>query len=217
MSIELGAMRLKPLRFVDTQTLYERAEEFLKLIKKYKVIILISAVICLLLVSYSYIKPYFQYTINDNEQAIEESISKMLKQPIQIKLVNDIDNKRIVLFTIGTEIGESEFTKGPNNKYKIESAGYGTNTVIYRIMETNKAQYVRFLGINDENISKIIAFVDGDKYNLIVPEGQYFITYKALSKYTERTFPSASVWFDKDDKEIIRIGPEQRYMKSWKK
>jgi hypothetical protein len=197
---------------VNTRTLYERAEELLKPIKKYKVLISIGVAFFLLFISSNYIKPYFIYTINDNEQAIKESISKLLEQPIQINMVKDIDNKRIVLFTLGTETGESELTKGPNKKYKIDSAGHGSNTVRYRIMETNKDQYVRFLGMNEDNISKILVFIEGERYNLSVPEGQYFITYIPLSKQTESKFPSGSVWFDKDNKEIIRINISKDYI-----
>lgn len=130
----------------------------------------------------------------------------MLDQPIKIKLMKDIDDKRVILFTIGSQIGESEFTKGPNNKYKLDSAGHGSNEVRYRILKTDNGQYIKFLGRNTDGISKILALVESEKYYLSVQEGEYFISYIPLINKVESSFPSGSVWYDTQGNEIIRIG-----------
>ncbi|MCD9025339.1 hypothetical protein [Cohnella silvisoli] len=148
----------------------------------------------------------------DNEQAIKEAISEMLAMSVQVKKVEDIDNKKIVLFTTGSETGESEFTRGPNHKLKINSAGHGTNLVRYRIMETNRGQYVRFLGKNEDGVSTITVFVEEEKYHLSILPGQYFISYVPLAKTTKISFPSGSVWYDKDNKEIARINISKDYI-----
>ncbi|TFE19045.1 hypothetical protein E2980_23820 [Cohnella luojiensis] len=184
----------------------------MKFVKKYKVLISIGVVFFLTVASTQYLKPHYTYRIIDNEQAINKSISKMVDQPIQIKLMKDIDNKRIVLFTLGSEIGESVLTKGSNNKFKLDSTGYGSNEVRYRIINTNKGQYVKFIGRNTDNISKILTIVDGEKYYLSVLEAGYFISYVPLIQKTESNFPSGSVWYDNQDKEIIRINISKDYI-----
>jgi len=77
----------------------------IKLTKKNKVIVTIAIVLLLLFISFRYIKPFYTYTITNNELAIKESISTRLKQAIQIHMIKDIDNKKIVLFSIGSDIG----------------------------------------------------------------------------------------------------------------
>jgi hypothetical protein len=176
----------------------------LNLKKKYKVLISIGVALFLLFISYSYIKSYFIFTIIDNEQAIKESISKMVKQPIQINMVKDIDNMKIVLYSMGSDIGESEFVKGPNKKFKIDSGVYGPTKVMYRIVKTNKGQYVEILGKNDAKISKITVYIDDKEYNLTIPAGDYFITNVRLTKSTTSSFPTASIWYDKEHKEIVK-------------
>jgi len=186
--------------------LYERTEEQLNFKHKFKVLGSILLVLFLIYISTQYIKPHYVFKIKDNEQAINQSISKMVNQPIQIKLMKDIDDRRIVLFKLGSEVGESVLTKGPNNKYRLDFAGHGTNEVRYRIMKTDKGQYIKFLGENTEGISKILTFVDGEKYDMPVPEGEYFISLVPIIIQTESNFPSGSVWYDNQGKEVIRIG-----------
>jgi hypothetical protein len=104
----------------------------------------------------------------------------MVKQPIQINMVKDIDNTKIVLYSMGSDIGESEFVKGPNKKFMIDAGGYGPTKVMYRIIKTNKGQYVGILGKNDAKISKITLYIDDKEYNLKIPAGDYFITNARL-------------------------------------
>lgn len=171
-------------------------------LKKYKVLCSILLILLFVFISTQYIKPHYLFKIKDNERDISQSISKMVNQPIEIKLMKDIDNKRIVLFTSGSELGESVLTKGSNNKYRLDSVGHGTNEVRYRIMETNQGQYIRFAGRNIGGISEILTFVDGEKYNLPVTEGDFFISLVPIIKQTENKFPSGTVWYDEQGKEI---------------
>lgn len=118
----------------------------------------------------------------------------------------NIDNKKIVLFTIGNEIGESEFTKGPNNKLKIESTGHGSDNIRIRVMTTSKGQYIKVVGKNEQNLKKLIIYTDEEKKQEEVPDGEYFITWTVLKKRTNKAFPSGSVWYDKNENEVFRIG-----------
>lgn len=179
---------------------------------KYKFAISIVLLIVMVFVSYRFIRPYYVYTIENKEQALQEAISDMIDASVEINRKTEIDNKLIVLFTVGSECGESELIKGPNNKYKINFSGHGTNKVRYGITSTNKGQYVKFLGTNEDNISKIIAFMDGERYELSVPEGDDFNSIVPLKKSTNSSFPDGSVWFDKDNKEIIRIDIPNDYI-----
>lgn len=173
---------------------------------KYKILVASVIVLFFIFISIQYVKPYYSFRIKDDEQSITQSISELLEHPIKIKLMKDIDNKRVVLFTIGSQIGESELTKGPNNKYKLESAGHGSNEVRYRILKTDNGQYIKFLGRNTEGISKILAFVESEKYYLSIQEGEYFISTIPLIHNVENSFPSGSVWYDTQGNEIIRMG-----------
>ncbi len=155
----------------------------------------------------------YTYTIKNNEGAISKSISQMVNNEIEIILIKDIDNRRIILFKMDSQIGEARLTKGSNNQFKLDSTGHGTNEVRYRIWSTDKGQYVVFMGRNNENISEILTFVDGEKYKLIVPDNEeYFIAYSPLQRKTESSFPSGSVWYDKEGNEIIRIGISKDYI-----
>lgn len=149
-----------------------------------------------------YVQPRFTYTVANNEQAIGTAITKMIHRPVEIRLTRDIDNKRIILFTNGSQIGEAEFTRGPNRKLKLKSAGYGTNEVRDRILTTNKGQYVKILGRNTANISSIHATVESKTYKLTVPQGIYFIVDERLTKKTKTSFPSEWVGYDAQGQEI---------------
>ncbi len=179
---------------------------------RYKICVTIALIICVLFVSTRYIKPYYTYKVEDDETAITQSISKMVKLPVQIRQMQDVDNMRIVLFTTESQIGEAELMKGPNNKYKLISTGHGTNEIRSRIMETNKKQYIRILGRNTNGVSNILTLIDGEKYELPVMEEDFFIAISPLARKTERKFPSGSVLYDNQGNEIIRIGISKDYI-----
>jgi hypothetical protein len=95
-----------------------------------------------------------------------------------------------------------ESSIGSNSKYRLDSVGHGTNEVRYRIMETNQGQYIRFVGRNIGGISEIITFVDGEKYSLPVTEGEFFISLVPIIQETESKFPSGTVLYDDQGREI---------------
>lgn len=154
----------------------------------------------------------FTYKIKNEIESINLAINKLVNNEVRIVLMQDIDNRRIVLFDMGTQIGEAFLTKGSNNRFKIDSAGFGTNEVRYRILSTDKNQYVEFTGKNEDKISKILTFVDGEKYDVNVPDEEYFISYAPLRKKTSNSFPSGSVWYDKEGNEILRINISKDYI-----
>jgi uncharacterized membrane protein YdbT with pleckstrin-like domain len=175
------------------------------IIKVTKILMLVGTAVIVAMGS-CFLKATFEFTITDDEMAISKSISKLAEASVQIKQIKNIDNKKIVLFTIGDEIGESEFTKGPNSKLKIESAGHGSDNVRIRVMTTSEGQYIRALGKNKQNLKKLVIYMDEVKKQLEVPDGEYFVTWIALNKHTDRTFPQGSVWYDKNGNEVFRIG-----------
>jgi hypothetical protein len=175
------------------------------IIKVTKILLLVSIVIIVAIGSYL-LKATFKFTITDDEIAISKAISKQAEASVQIKQIKNIDNKKIVLFTIGNEIGETEFSKGPNNKLKIESTGYGTDNIRIRVLNTSKGQYIKALGKNEKSLKKVIIYMNQEKKQLEVPDGGYFITWTALNKKTDKTFPLGSVWYDKNENEVYRIG-----------
>jgi hypothetical protein len=178
----------------------------LKANSKIKILLIICTILLLIFISNNYIKPHYKYTVNNNEKALSEHLIKKLNKPVNILKVQEIENKLIVLFSVGSDIGESELTKGPNNKYLFDTAINSPNRIIYSIVDTNEGQFLSVAGMNDANISKIEFIID-EKFtiNVSIPEEEYFITSTRLPQSTTSKFPTSSKWYDKNNKEISKI------------
>jgi len=156
---------------------------------------------------------YYQtsgYEIESDEKSIDQAIESLInqtnkeKQQIDIRTSKDIANKKVVLFSIGEKLGDSEFTEGRNGKYKIESAGHGTNWVLERVIHTNEGTYYRVAGKKD-NIGRIKAFISENVCDIQIPEQEYYIEFCELNEEVVQAFSDGMVIYDIEGKEITRV------------
>lgn len=135
------------------------------------------------------------YTITNGRTQLEDNIlgfinrNTVVIKNIDIKQELNLDNKKYVLFTIKDGLGEAELTNDFNNKYKIESAGYGSAFFRYDIMKTNKGKYLILEGKNyDNKISYTKVLLDNREYKIIIPQQKYFIVYCSVPIETQKVF-----------------------------
>lgn len=135
------------------------------------------------------------YAITNNKTQLMDNILRFINRPtvvannIDIKQELNIDNKKYVLFIINKNLGEAELTKGFNNKYKIETAGYGSGFYRDEINKTNRGKYLIISGKNYENkISYIKILLDGKEYKISIPKQEYFIVNCAVPIKTQQEF-----------------------------
>src|SRR5690554_2509201 len=127
------------------------------------------------------------YEIESDEKSIDQAIEYLInqtteeKQQIEIKITQDIANKKIVLFSTGENLGVSEFSEGRNGKYKIESAGHGTNWVQERVFHTTEGTYYRVAGKKD-NIGRIQAFISEEVCDIQIPEQEFYIQFCEINE-----------------------------------
>lgn len=145
------------------------------------------------------------YEIETNEKFLEEAIENLTNQEqVKIRTIKDIGNTKFVLFTIDGESGSSEFTKGRNGKYKIESAGHGTNWIRGRVIHTNEGTYYRVAGKRD-NIGRIKAFVSDEVCDIQIPVQEYYIEFCRVDEKIKQPFADGMVIYDIQGTEISRV------------
>lgn len=158
-----------------------------------------SAITILVLIGLGTVTIYAtNFQIRNNEDNIKMGIEELLNKgsssnsEIVIKRLVDIDNKKLVLFTFNSQLGDAELKKGLNNKYKVEFVGYGTNLFRNQVTQTNKREYLWVMGKNyNDQIKRIVLSMDGKDYNFDIPgDKDYFIEYRNILSITESNFPS---------------------------
>lgn len=151
------------------------------------------------------------YTIANNKKQLKSSIIQFINRPIvvfnniDIKEELNLDNKKYVLFIINNCLGDAELTKGFNNKYKIESTGYGSGFFRDEIKQTNKGKYLILKGKNyNKKIAYAKVLLDNKEYKIIIPQQEYFMVYCAVPIKTQRVFPDANdiKFFNSSDVDI---------------
>lgn len=150
------------------------------------------------------------FPIRNNEEdikmGVEEFLNKGSSSKIEtvVKGLVDIDNKKLVFFTLNSQLGYAELKHGLNNKYKVENAGYGTNLFQDRVVITNKGQYLWMMGKNYNNeIKRIVLSVDGKDYEFDIPkDSAYFAKSTKLIPITESKFPSKTRIYDINGNDI---------------
>ena len=156
---------------------------------------LLGLIIILCLGSILYSKAY---TITNDKKQLSENIvqftnrNTVVSNNIDIKQELNLDNKKYVLFIINNNLGDAELTKGFNNKYKIESTGYGAffKDEIYK---TNKGKYLILKGKNpDKKIAYSKVILDNKEYKIIIPQQEYFMVYCEVPIETQRIFPDSN-------------------------
>lgn len=122
------------------------------------------------------------YTIRNDRKQISENILLFINRGtavannIDMKQELDIDNKKIVLFIINNNLGRAELGKGFNNKYKVESVGYGSGFLKHEIIKTNKGKHLILRGKNyNTKIAYVKVLLDNEEYKISIPQQEYFI------------------------------------------
>ncbi|BCN32240.1 hypothetical protein [Anaeromicropila herbilytica] len=108
---------------------------------------------------------------------------------INIKQEKDIDNKKYILFVFGDNkelAGSAEFTKGINNKYKIEWVSHGTSIDGNEIIKTNKGKYIL---LTYKNLHKKVQYakvlLNNKEFKVEFPKEEYVITFHKVPDSTQ--------------------------------
>lgn len=171
------------------------------------ILITTAIVAAIILISYSE-----KYAISDNEVQLADDIKQIINRPdkitdnIEIKQELNLDNKKYVLFMINNILGRAELTKGFNNKYKIDSAGYGGGSYYCaEVFKTNKGKYLMMTGKNyNMEIAYSKVLLEGNEYKINIPQQEYFIVYSAVPIKTISIYPDPQYTklYDKNDTDI---------------
>jgi len=151
-----------------------------------------------------------KFRIHNNENEVKIGIEELLNKSssltskIEIKKLIDIDNKKLVLYTFNSQLGDAELKKGLNNKYKVEFVKYGTNLFQNEVTQTNKGQYLWVMGKNyNREIYRIVLKLDGRDYIFNIPgKEDYFVEYTKVLAVTESKFPSEARLYDIKENDI---------------
>jgi len=164
----------------------------------------VFGLIAVLLIGYLAYSDYTsKYYIEGTTAGIDTAVGAMLGAEINTQEITIVDNKLYFVFTMGSFVGSGELKRGFNQKYSFKFAGHGTNDIRERIVETNKGQYLLTSGQNEQNIGKIKGFIDGDQYEVNIPEGEYYLVLTPV-KRTDENFVTGMIVYDRHHKEIYR-------------
>jgi len=151
------------------------------------------------------------YIITNSKTQLVDNIllfinrTSVVANNIDIKQELDIDNKEYVLYIINDKLGDAELTKGFNNKYKIETIGYGSAFFREEIKKTNKSKYIVLEGKNpNNNIAYSKVMLDNVEYKIDIPQQEYFMVYCEVPIETERVFLGGNSikFYSSDDVDI---------------
>jgi hypothetical protein len=150
-----------------------------------------------------------KYTVKDTEQDVKLSIEKLLStssnnaSKIVLKKTMDIDNRKFAAFIYNNFLGDAEFTKGPNNKYRLQRLGHGNDSFRMEVQQTNKNKYFVIVGKNPNmRIDRIEVTLEGNIYNIQVPKEEYFIVYCQIPRQTVAIYAESHRVFDEKDNDI---------------
>ncbi|TCW34105.1 hypothetical protein EDC21_1201 [Thermohydrogenium kirishiense] len=133
---------------------------------------------------------------------ILDSSKEILKNSINIEKTITIDNVKFILFSYSLPkvnfkfVGSAILKKGINNKYKIESFGYGTNLNNDCIIKIGKENHLVLYGINYKGkIAKIVGKYDNRNYevNINIDDEFYLKDFK-LNEMIENTNSISMNW-----------------------
>ncbi|WP_456275059.1 hypothetical protein [Bacillus sp. AK031] len=155
-----------------------------------------------------------QYDVELDDRSVQTGVKTFLQRgesgidPELIEVVQIADtSSRIAMFQLKNgNMGYAHLIRGFNNKYKIDHAGYGTNTVTYESVETNKGLYGMLLGGNRElEIQHIKADLIHEDFSFTADvSGERIITqFIKLPEDLSIPFPAELTFFNEDN-QIIR-------------
>lgn len=134
------------------------------------------------------------YAIKNDKEVIKNRLIQFINRPtviannIDINQELNIDNKKFVSFIINDTLGDAKLTKGINNKYKIDTAGYGGTSFRGEIIKTNKGKYLILKGKNyDNKISYVRVLLENKEYKINIPKQEYYMVYCSVPSETEMT------------------------------
>lgn len=138
------------------------------------------------------------YSIANDNFLIKKEILRLLNntntiaKDITIQQVTDIDNKKYVLYNFNDSVGEAEFARGINSKYKILYTSLDKVMLQYRVQNTSKGNYFVIEGKNpDKLVSTVKVTIDNKEYTLKIPEQDFFVAYCSVSKNVQNRFPGS--------------------------
>jgi len=148
---------------------------------------------------------------NSSELAahLETDIGSRLQKRIDIQKNIDIDNKKIVLFTLkesnNLRIGTAEYSMTKSKKLSYEYAGYGTADIRERVIHTDKGTYFMLAGYSLDKIETVIIYIDGKEYRIRPNQAEGFYLEIVPIEETKANFSSKMVGFNSEGKEMFRI------------
>lgn len=150
-----------------------------------KVLLCTIAVICLVCFIWMGFGMYIsKYKIIPGKAELEDAILQFINRPtvvtnnIDIKQEQNFDNKKYILFNMGSFEGYAEFTEGINQKYKIGQVGYGSSIFRSEIIKTDTGKYVLIICKNhNNNIQYANVLLANQEYKIDIPQEEYAIAY----------------------------------------
>lgn len=176
------------------------------MMKFFKSLLFVIVIICIGIAYYSK-----TYAIKSDKEVIKNHLIQFINRPtviansIDIKQELNIDNKKFVFFVINDTLGDAELTKGINNKYKIDTTGYGSGSFRDEIIKTNKGKYLILKGKNyDNKIAYVRVLLENKEYKITIPQQGYYMVYCSVPSETERTFLDINSikFYNKNDADI---------------
>lgn len=174
--------------------------------KLFKFLLFVIVIVCIGFAYYSK-----TYAIKNDKEVIKNRLiqfinrSTVIANNIDIKQELNIDNKKFVFFVINDTLGDSELTKGINNKYKINTTGYGGGPFRDEIIKTNRGKYLILKGKNfDNKISYVRVLLENKEYKINIPKQEYYMVYCSVPSETQMTFLDINriKFYNKNDADI---------------
>jgi hypothetical protein len=154
-----------------------------------------------------------QYDVEMDDRSVQTAVKTFLDRgepgidPELIEVVQIADTRsHIAMFQLKNgNMGYAHMIRGFNNRFKIDHAGYGTNSVTYESVETNKGLYGMLLGGNRElEIHRIKAGLIHEDFSFTADvSGERIITqFIKLPEGLSMPFPAELTFFNEDNQII---------------
>ncbi len=170
--------------------------------------------ILILVVGCVYLFNYFrQYNIENERTAIESVLKEWVYDDSEFNGLRTADlvqidntNSYMLLFQLENgNVGYAHLMKGWNDKFKMNSSGYGTNITSYKTIKTNHGKYAISYGKNPglkiDHI-KVDLYYEDFSFTADVSSEDLYLKYVQLPKNLKKTFPAELTYYDQDAREI---------------
>jgi hypothetical protein len=144
--------------------------------------------------------------ITDIKKGIEGHINRGGTKGIEVLLKNEcsIDNILIVSYSVNNGMnGYSILKKIEDDSYNILTTGYGTNTIEFPVITTNKGKYLVVIGKEyNKKIQYVKVELENKNYIFEVAGESNFIQYYRVTGETTSSYGSYFWLFDKNNNNI---------------